>query len=123
MNFLILFLFMNSQSFALANNEPGITWYRAEARSILRKSDCGRCHIPPGNSKALKIYDLDQVNWDAEMSDHQVRQIKWRIDATNEDLAKKGGKRQYLLSKSEVELLHDFVDREILNRKIVRATR
>jgi hypothetical protein len=108
-------------AFALSNGDRPIDWYRAEARAILRRAECGRCHIPPGNDKALKIYDLNQENWADRMSDGQVGQIKWRIDWSNEDL-EKSGKKKFLLSKKEIKFLHDFVDKEIAYRKANQGT-
>jgi hypothetical protein len=99
-----------------------VNWYRQEARAVMRRADCGRCHIPSGNAKALKIYNLDETNWTDPMSDGQVGQIKWRIDWTNEDLERKGGVQKFLLGKADVKTLHDFVDRELAYRKSMRAT-
>ena len=87
---------------------------REEVRQIMRERLCGVCHIPPGNEQALKIFNLNKINWSETMSDQQLEQIKWRIKLNIEEIkAQRGDPRKHQFMKEEIEILIKYVDAEI----------
>ena len=80
-----------------------IKWWREEARHMLRSSACARCHIPPGISGALKIFDLDKVDWAGSLTDDQLSQIKWRVDINDDEVRAFGSdpKKHQLLKNTQ----------------------
>lgn len=116
--FILLNLFIPN---ALAGKP--LEWYREESRQIMRKRLCGVCHIPPGNSHALKIFNLDQMNWSSTMSNKQLAQIKWRINAKGNEIKEmKGDPKKHEFTKEEKKILNDFVEKETLNRVVLSHT-
>jgi len=85
---------------------------------MLRNSACARCHIPPGKSKALKIFNLDNGNWSFPMTNNQLSQIKWRVDLTDDEVKAFGSDpKRRQLTKKQIEFLKRYVDRELGERK------
>lgn len=94
--------------------DPPHSLKREEARQIMRSRLCGVCHIPPGNDKALKIFNLDKINWAASMSDQQLSQIKWRIKVKGEEIKEqRGDPAKHQFSETEIGIMNNFVDAEI----------
>jgi len=90
---------------------------RVESRQILRTRLCGNCHIPPGNSRALKIYNLDRENWAFSMSERQLEQIPGRADLQDEEIVEMGGDpHRHKFTKRELEILNRYVRAEIKDR-------
>ena len=93
---------------------------REESRQIMRTRLCGVCHIPPGNSKALKIFDLNKENWASTMSESQLLQIRWRIKVKGaEVLEMHGDPKKHEFTAIEMDLLNAYVDAEIKERNPV----
>ena len=84
---------------------------------MLRGAVCGQCHIPPGRSEALKIFDLNRLDWAASMSDSQVGQIRWRVSMSDDEIkAMRGDPHNHRLSESQTRFLAEYVDKELENR-------
>lgn len=102
--------------------DQSIIVLREEARQIMRTRLCGVCHIPPGNDKALKIFDLDKSNWVATMSDRQLGQIKWRIKVKGEEIKEQtGDPAKHQFSDKEIGILIKYVDAEIKYRNPLQS--
>ncbi len=87
---------------------------RDEASRVLRTRLCGVCHIPPGNEKALRVFNLDQNNWFASLSDQQLLQFKWRIKVNGEEIKEqRGDPRKHAFTPAEIKLIAAFVDKEL----------
>ena len=98
--------------------QQNIEYYRDSTRQILRSRLCGVCHIPPGDVKALKIFDLDNSDWSRLMTNDQLAQIKWRIVVKGAEIVEMHGQPSiHQLTDSEIKQVIEFVDRELELRK------
>jgi hypothetical protein len=55
---------------------------REEARKVLQARGCGSCHdtaVSTENTKALAVYDLQEVDWPARMSDQRLPKLMTRL--------------------------------------------
>lgn len=103
-------------------NAQTIQNMREQSRQVMRTRLCGVCHIPPGNEKALKIFDLNNENWSATMTEGQLLQIKWRIKVKGKEVkAMRGDPKKHQFTKKEIKLLSDYVDAEISDRKTLNS--
>lgn len=90
---------------------------REETRQILRVRLCGVCHIPPGHPTALKIFNLDNVNWSEEMSENRLAQVKWRIDVKGDEIkAQRGDPKKHQFTNQEMDLVKKYIDAELKAR-------
>jgi hypothetical protein len=106
----------------LAASAQPIEAVREESRQIMRTRLCGVCHIPPGRPQALRIFNLDQINWTAGMTERQLEQIKWRIKITEREIKEqRGDPKKHQFAKKEIEKLEALVDAEIKERNPFRA--
>ena len=118
MKFLIIILLSLSTAYI---NAQTIIESRSQSRSIMRERLCGVCHIPPGVKSALKIFDLNNINWSKTMSNDQLRQIKWRVKVKGEELIEqRGDPKKHTFTQTEIDILSDFVDLELKNRDPMR---
>ncbi|MGE0631121.1 MAG: hypothetical protein AB7O96_01845 [Pseudobdellovibrionaceae bacterium] len=103
-------------------NSQSIESLREESRQILRKRLCGVCHIPPGSEKALKIFDLDTLNWSSGMSEGRLEQVKWRIDVKGEEIKEqRGDPVKHEFTEKEKSLVKEYIDAELKQRNPAKS--
>ena len=84
---------------------PSLVELRADARQLVT-GRCGSCHSgtsPKALPGALKVYDIDQVEWTKRMSDVQVKKILERF-------------RGPAIPKDELDRVTAFVEAELASR-------
>jgi mono/diheme cytochrome c family protein len=94
---------------------------REAARYILEKH-CGVCHrddSPDALPAALRVFDLDRIDFQATMSDAQLRNAKWRLeqqsqfsDAELHELSRFGGR----VAPADLHTFDAFVTQELARR-------
>jgi mono/diheme cytochrome c family protein len=116
----VLFIaFFNSSGWAQTSE---FEIQRENTRQILRTRSCGVCHIPPGNEKALKIFNLDNVNWYATLSDKQLNQFRWRILIKGDEIKEMhGNPKKHQFTESEIQAVTEYVDAEIKHRDPLKS--
>lgn len=90
-----------------AASTPTLTQLREEARALVSPR-CGMCHSaasPKALPGALKVYDIDQVNWTERMTDTQVKNILQRF-------------RGPAIPQPEIDRVTAFVEAELASRKV-----
>jgi hypothetical protein len=94
---------------------------RENIRQVLRIRSCGVCHIPPGNEKALEIYNLDNANWYTKLSNKQLDQFKWRILIKGDEIKEMhGDPKKHQFTKLEIQAVAKYIDAEIKNRDTIK---
>jgi cytochrome c553 len=94
---------------------------RENVRQVLRTRACGVCHIPPGNEKALKIYNLDNANWSKMLSNKQLEQFKWRILVKGDEIKEiHGDPKKHQFTELEIQTVTKYIDTEIKNRDPIK---
>ena len=86
---------------------------REEARAILVKY-CGECHVgsrPTAKAKALRVFDLDEMDFAARMSQRQLRNAAWRLGEPLD-----GRARPLKVSAEERAAFQKFVDAQAERR-------
>jgi DNA-binding transcriptional regulator YdaS (Cro superfamily) len=89
-----------------AASTPTLTQLREGVRPLV-SARCGMCHSatsPKALPGALKVYDIDQVNWTERMTDTQVKNILQRF-------------RGPAIPQAEVDRVTAFVDAELASRR------
>ncbi len=117
-SFIFLIVFFNSTSWAQINE---LEIQREDVRQVLRTRACGVCHIPLGNEKALKIYNLDNANWYMTLSDKQLEQFKWRILVKGDEIKEMhGNPKKHQFTEFEIQAVTKYVDTEIKSRDPIK---
>jgi hypothetical protein len=95
---------------------------REAAREVLDRN-CGECHtstLPTAIPRALRVYDLAQLDWSRRMSDAQLRdaegRLREKIGATLGD----GEVRPIVVSDEELAMFHRYVELEVQRRAAAR---
>ncbi|MGO8969249.1 MAG: hypothetical protein ACLQDQ_06730 [Myxococcaceae bacterium] len=91
---------------APASSSPTLVQLRDDARQFVTNR-CGSCHSstsPKALPGALKVYDINQVEWTKRMSDQQVKNILNRF-------------RGPVIPQDEIDRVTAFVDAELASRK------
>jgi mono/diheme cytochrome c family protein len=91
---------------APATSPSTLVQLREEARQLV-SSHCGTCHSatsPKALPGALKVYDVDRVDWTKRMSDAQVKKILQRF-------------RGPVIPENEVDRVTAYVEAELASRK------
>ncbi len=87
-------------------SSPTLVQLRDEARQFVINR-CGSCHSstsPKAMPGALKVYDINQVDWTKGMSDQQVKNILQRF-------------RGPVIPQDEIDRVTAFVEAELSSRK------
>lgn len=91
---------------------------REAAREVLDRN-CGECHtstLPTALPRALRVYDLAQLDWSRRMSDTQLHdaegRLREKIGATLGD----GEVRPIVMSDEELAMFHRYVELEVRRR-------
>lgn len=91
---------------------------REAAREVLDRN-CGECHtstLPTAIPRALRVYDLAQLDWSRRMSDGQLRdaegRLREKIGATLGDEEV----RPIVISDEELAMFHRYVELEVQRR-------
>ncbi len=91
---------------------------REAAREALDRN-CGECHtstLPTALSRALRVYDLAQLDWSRRMSDAQLRDAEGRLrDKVGATLGD-GEVRPIVMSDEELAMFHRYVELETQRR-------
>ena len=91
---------------APASSSPTLDQLRDDARPLINNR-CGSCHSgtsPKAMPAALKVYDIDRVDWTKQMSDTQVKFILERF-------------RGPAITKGEIDRVTAYVEAELASRK------
>lgn len=95
---------------------------REAAREVLDRN-CGECHtstLPTALPRALRVYDLAQVDWSRRMSDAQLRDAEGRLrDKVGATLGD-GEVRPIVISDEELAMFHRYVELEVQRRAVNR---
>jgi mono/diheme cytochrome c family protein len=89
-----------------ATSPPTLIQLRDEARQLVSVR-CGMCHSgtsPKALPGALKVYDIDQVDWTKRMSDAQVKKVLQRF-------------RGPAIPQAEIDRVTAYVEAELVSRK------
>lgn len=106
--------------------EAGVPTQAADDVNVLREAsrevldrNCGECHtstLPTALPRALRVYDLAQLDWSRRMTDTQLRdaegRLKEKIGATLGD----GEVRPIVVSSDELAMFHRYVELEVQRR-------
>jgi hypothetical protein len=91
---------------------------REAAREVLDRN-CGECHtstLPTALPRALRVYDLAQLDWSRRMSDVQLRDAEGRLrDKVGATLGD-GEVRPIVMSDEELAMFHRYVELEVQRR-------
>lgn len=91
---------------------------REAAREALDRN-CGECHtstLPTALPRALRVYDLAQLDWSRRMSDAQLRDAEGRLrDEVGATLGD-GEVRPIVMSDEELAMFHRYVELETQRR-------
>jgi len=91
---------------------------REAAREVLDRN-CGECHtstLPTALPRALRVYDLAQLDWSRRMSDAQLRDAEGRLrDKVGATLGD-GEVRPIVMSEEELARFHRYVELEVQRR-------
>jgi hypothetical protein len=106
---------------SLASAPPYLADLREQARLVVQKSHCGGCHTPGSpkvRERALKIYDLSQIDWSSSMNDRQLKRFESLVDSNKGEIMAMGGdpKANFLTLKERQALSH-FLEAELSHRK------
>ena len=91
---------------------------REAGREVLDRN-CGECHtstLPTALPRALRVYDLAQLDWSRRMSDAQLRDAEGRLrDKVGATLGD-GEVRPIVMSDEELAMFHRYVELEVQRR-------
>jgi hypothetical protein len=91
---------------------------REASREVLDRN-CGECHtstLPTALPRALRVYDLAQLDWSRRMSDAQLRDAEGRLrDKVGATLGD-GEVRPIVMSEEELAMFHRYVELEVQRR-------
>jgi hypothetical protein len=91
---------------------------REASREVLDRN-CGECHtstLPTALPRALRVYDLAQLDWSRRMTDTQLRDAEGRLrDKVGATLGD-GEVRPIVVSSEELAMFHRYVELEAQRR-------
>ncbi|HEX8795009.1 MAG TPA: hypothetical protein VF765_28880 [Polyangiaceae bacterium] len=91
---------------------------REAAREALDRN-CGECHtstLPTALLRALRVYDLAQLDWSRRMSDAQLRDAEGRLREKVGATLGDGEIRPIVMSDEELAMFHRYVELEVQRR-------
>lgn len=95
---------------------------REAAREVLDRN-CGECHtstLPTAIPRALRVYDLAQLDWSHRTSDAQLRDAEGRLREKVGATLGDGEVRPIVVSDEELAMFHRYVELEVQRRAAVR---
>lgn len=99
-----------------AADELGVL--REAAREALDRN-CGECHtstLPTAIPRALRVYDLAQLDWSRRMSDAQLHDAEGRLREKVGATLGDGEIRPIVMSDEELAMFHRYVELETQRR-------
>jgi len=91
---------------------------REASREVLDRN-CGECHtstLPTALPRALRVYDLAQLDWSRRMSDAQLRDAEGRLREKVGATLGDGEVRPIVMSDEELAMFHRYVELEVQRR-------
>jgi hypothetical protein len=91
---------------------------REAARESLDRN-CGECHtstLPTAIPRALRVYDLAQLDWSHRMSDGQLHDAEGRLREKVGATLGDGEIRPIVMSDEELAMFHRYVELEVQRR-------
>ena len=90
-----------------------------EASRELLDRNCGECHtstLPTALPRALRVYDLVQLDWSRRMTDAQLRSAESRLHEPIAPTLGEGEARPVNASAEELAMFHRYVELEVQRR-------
>lgn len=91
---------------------------REAGREVLDRN-CGECHtstLPTAIPRALRVYDLAQLDWSHRMSDGQLHDAEGRLREKVGATLGDGEIRPIVVSDEELAMFHRYVELEVQRR-------
>ncbi|HTQ48800.1 MAG TPA: hypothetical protein VMI75_38845 [Polyangiaceae bacterium] len=91
---------------------------REASREVLDRN-CGECHtstLPTALPRALRVYDLVQLDWSRRMTDAQLRSAESRLHEPIAPTLGEGEARPVRASAEELAMFHRYVELEVQRR-------
>jgi hypothetical protein len=91
---------------------------REASREVLDRN-CGECHtstLTTALPRALRVYDLAQVDWSRRMTDAQLRSAESRLHEPIAPTLGEGEARPVQASAEELAMFHRYVELEVQRR-------
>jgi mono/diheme cytochrome c family protein len=91
---------------------------REAAREVLDRN-CGECHtstLPTAVPRALRVYDLAELDWSHHMTDEQLHDAESRLHDPIAPTLGEGEARPVRASAEELAMFHRYVELEVQRR-------